>query len=213
MSSKYVRYDRIFPSRKSATVTPANWTCRPVASSTAILAEDERPRVIGFDEPFGERLIAHFVESPEHDDDVGERFLTEGREVSECRQPRHRGVRRPANDVVGEQGIQIHRCVTDLGLERLRQHVLREPLIQLLFLPGIDLSNIFGNPASSGPQGLRLGRRELLVGERARGVQLREVLELVGRVRRRRCVLHLVLVFVGWRLVVSLLSPALVAMW
>ncbi len=32
-SSKYVRNDRIFPSRKSATVTPGNWTCRPVASS------------------------------------------------------------------------------------------------------------------------------------------------------------------------------------
>ena len=34
MSSKYVRKDRIFPSRKSATVTPGNTTCRPVASST-----------------------------------------------------------------------------------------------------------------------------------------------------------------------------------
>ena len=33
-SSKYVRKDRIFPSRKSATVTPGSWTCRPVASST-----------------------------------------------------------------------------------------------------------------------------------------------------------------------------------
>jgi glutamine amidotransferase len=30
MSSKYVRKDRIFPSRKSATVTPGNWTCRPL---------------------------------------------------------------------------------------------------------------------------------------------------------------------------------------
>ena len=34
-SSKYVRKDRIFPSRKSATVKPASWTRRPVASSTA----------------------------------------------------------------------------------------------------------------------------------------------------------------------------------
>ena len=34
-SSKYDRNDRIFPSRKSATVTPANWTRRPVASRTA----------------------------------------------------------------------------------------------------------------------------------------------------------------------------------
>ncbi len=44
-----------------------------------ILAEDERPRVIGFDDPFGERLVAHFVESPEHDDDVGERRVAERR--------------------------------------------------------------------------------------------------------------------------------------
>ena len=35
MSSKYVRYDRIFPPRKSATVTPGNRTWAPVASSTA----------------------------------------------------------------------------------------------------------------------------------------------------------------------------------
>ena len=34
-SSKYVRNDRIFPSRKSATVAPASWTCRPVGSNTA----------------------------------------------------------------------------------------------------------------------------------------------------------------------------------
>ena len=30
-----------------------------------ILAEDKWPGVIGFDEPFGERLVAHFVESRE----------------------------------------------------------------------------------------------------------------------------------------------------
>src|SRR5208282_3298541 len=53
----------------------------------AISVEHERPGVIGFDEPFGERLVAHFVESPERDHDVGERFFTEGGEVSECCQP------------------------------------------------------------------------------------------------------------------------------
>ena len=90
-SSKYVRYDRIFPSRKSATVTPANWTCRPVRFQHGILVEDEWPRVIGFDEPLGERLVAHFVESAEQDDDVGERHFAESGELSECCQPRHGG--------------------------------------------------------------------------------------------------------------------------
>src|SRR5450755_1719929 len=89
----------------------------------AIRAQHERPGVIGFDEPFGERLVAHFVESPERDHDVGERFFTEGGEVSECCQPGHGGVRRPADDVVGEQGLQVNRCVTGLGPERVRQHL------------------------------------------------------------------------------------------
>ena len=57
-SSKYVRNDRIFSPRKSATVTPAIRTRRPVASNARYW-----PRVIGFDEPFGERLVAHLVES------------------------------------------------------------------------------------------------------------------------------------------------------
>ena len=87
MSSKYVRYDRIFSSRKSATVTPANWTWRPGCFQHGILAEDQGPGVIGFDEPFGERLVAHLVESSEHDGDVGEREFTEGGELSECGQP------------------------------------------------------------------------------------------------------------------------------
>src|ERR1035441_5956174 len=52
-----------------------------------ILAKHACPSVIGFDEPFGVRLVAHFVESPERDHDVGERFFTEGGEVSECCQP------------------------------------------------------------------------------------------------------------------------------
>src|ERR1039458_10490727 len=52
-----------------------------------ILAKHEWPGVIGFDEPFGECLVAHFVESPERDPDVGERFFTEGGEVSERCQP------------------------------------------------------------------------------------------------------------------------------
>src|SRR5450755_4252162 len=53
----------------------------------AILAKHERPGVIGFDEPFSERLIAHLVESPERDHDVGERCLTKGRQGSEPCQP------------------------------------------------------------------------------------------------------------------------------
>src|SRR4249919_2706845 len=44
----------------------------------------------------------------------------------------------------------------------------------------------------SRPEGLRLGRRELVVCQRARGVQLCEVFDLVGRVRRRRRILGLV---------------------
>ena len=43
--------------------------------------------MIGFDEPFGEGLVAHFVESSEHDDDVGERFFTESGELGECGSP------------------------------------------------------------------------------------------------------------------------------
>src|ERR1039458_2231610 len=46
-----------------------------------IRAEHEWPGVIGFDEPFGVRLVAHFVQPPERDHDVGERFFTEGGEV------------------------------------------------------------------------------------------------------------------------------------
>src|ERR1017187_6000072 len=52
-----------------------------------ILAEDQWPRVIGFDKPFGERLVAHFVESSEHNDHVGERDFAESGEASECCQP------------------------------------------------------------------------------------------------------------------------------
>src|SRR5271165_1537205 len=89
----------------------------------AILAQHERPGVISVDEPFGECLVAHFVDSPERDHDVGERCLTEGGEVSECCQPGHGGVRRPADDVIGEQGLQVNRCGTGLGLERVRQHL------------------------------------------------------------------------------------------
>src|SRR4249920_3103132 len=53
----------------------------------------------------------------------------------------------------------------------------------------------------SGPEYFRLGLGELLVGERARGVQLCEVLDLVGRVRRRGRILRLALLVVGRRLV------------
>ena len=80
--------------------------------------------MIGFDQPFRERLVAHFVESSQHEDDVGERDLAEGDELDERRQTRNARVRRPADDVVGEQGARIDRCHADLGLERLEQHVL-----------------------------------------------------------------------------------------
>ena len=72
----------------------------------------------------------------------------------------------------------------------------------------------------SGPKDVRLGRRELFVCQRARGVQLREVFELVGRVGRRGRILRLVLVVAGSRLVVGrclvvvpCCSPALLASW
>src|SRR5664279_68519 len=52
---------------------------------------------------------------------------------------------------------------------------------------------------------LRLGRRELVVCQRTRGVQLCEVFDLVGRVRRRRRVLRLPLIVVGRRFVLGLL--------
>ena len=42
-SSKYDRNDRIFSSRKSATVTPASWTRRPVASNDASSARTNGP--------------------------------------------------------------------------------------------------------------------------------------------------------------------------
>ena len=73
----------------------------------------------------------------------------------------------------------------------------------------------------SGPEYVRFGRGELFVCQRARGVQLREVFELVGRVRRRRRILRLVLILIlilililvlvvaGRRLVVGLLLPGL----
>src|SRR5271169_4223718 len=65
----------------------------------------------------------------------------------------------------------------------------------------------------SGPEYFRLGRRELIVCEHARGMQLCEVFDLVGRVRRRGRILRLVLaavsrcLVVGRRLVVVLLLP------
>src|SRR5664279_1481479 len=50
-----------------------------------------------------------------------------------------------------------------------------------------------------------LGGRELFVCQRARCVQLCEVFDLVGRVRRRRRILRLALVVLGRRLVLGLL--------
>ena len=57
----------------------------------------------------------------------------------------------------------------------------------------------------SGPEDLRLGRREFFVSQRARVVQLCEVLDLVGWIRRGRHGLRLVLAVVGRRLIVALL--------
>jgi hypothetical protein len=55
----------------------------------------------------------------------------------------------------------------------------------------------------SGPEGLRLGCREFVVCQRARGVQLCEVFDLICRVRRRRRILRLLLGVVGGRLIVG----------
>ena len=87
MSSKYVRYDAILPSRKSATVAPGNLTCRPRRLQFGILAENQWPRVIGFDQPLGVCLIAHFVQPSEEHDDVGECDITEGSEDRERSEP------------------------------------------------------------------------------------------------------------------------------
>src|SRR6266536_5851318 len=62
----------------------------------------------------------------------------------------------------------------------------------------------------SGPEYFRLGRRELLVCECARGVQLGEVFDLIGRVRRRGRILRLVLGVVGRRLVLLVVGRCLV---
>ena len=62
----------------------------------------------------------------------------------------------------------------------------------------------------SGPEYFRLGRRELFVGERARGVQLCEVFDLVGRVRRRGRILRLILAVAGSRLVLVVAGSRLV---
>src|SRR6266496_5348251 len=62
----------------------------------------------------------------------------------------------------------------------------------------------------SGPEYFRLGRRELIVCECARGVQLGEVFDLVGRVRRRGRILRLVLAVAGRRLVLLVVGRRLV---
>src|SRR6266496_988099 len=62
----------------------------------------------------------------------------------------------------------------------------------------------------SGPEYFRLGRRELLVCECARGVQLGEVFDLVGGVRRRGRILRLVLAVAGRRLVLLVVGRRLV---
>src|ERR1700722_4622196 len=72
-----------------------------------ILGEDQRAGVISFDQPFGIRLIAHFVQSSEKNDDVGECDLAEGGEGGEFREPRYSRIWRPTHDIVGKQGAQI----------------------------------------------------------------------------------------------------------
>src|ERR1700755_3221595 len=59
------------------------------------------------------------------------------------------------------------------------------------------------------PEYFRLGRGELVVCEHARAVQLGEVFDLVGRVRRRRRILRLVLL-VGSRQVLLVVGSRLV---
>ena len=172
-----------------------------------ILVEDEWPRVIGFDEPLGERLVAHLVESPEHDDNVGERQLPQGGELGERRQPGHGRIRRPPDDIVGEQGAQINRCAADLGLERLQQHVLarfthRDPLVPSLSTCWTSS----GNPTCvQDPRTFALASANSSSVSAPDVVQLCEVLDLVSRVRRRRRSLRFLLVVVGRRLVVGLL--------
>jgi hypothetical protein len=76
----------------------------------------------------------------------------------------------------------------------LRDSLICNPQVHVV----IGLLGVRWQPGvRSGPEDLRLGRRELVVGQRARGVQLGEVFEFVGRVRRRRRILRLLLVVAG----------------
>jgi hypothetical protein len=77
-------------------------------------------------------------------------------------------------------------------------------------VPGFGLFNIFcPSGMRSGPEYFRLGRGELVVCEHARAVQLGEVFDLVGRVRRRRRILRLVLL-VGSRQVLLVVGSRMV---
>ena len=87
MSSKYVRKERIFRFAEVGHGEAGQLDMPSRCLQHGILIEDQWPGVIGFDAPFCERLVAHFVESSDHDHDVREREFTEGREVSECSQP------------------------------------------------------------------------------------------------------------------------------
>src|SRR5664279_5018185 len=75
---------------------------------------------------------------------------------------------------------------------------LRDSLI------GLPVPVFWQSGVRSRADGLRLGGREFCVCQRPRCVQLCEMFDLVGRVRRWRCILVLALV-VGGRLVVGLL--------
>src|ERR1700722_5479951 len=71
---------------------------------------------------------------------------------------------------------------------------LRDSLITVSILSFDAFQDFWQSGLSSGPEDLRLGGRELLVCERAGGVELREVLDLVCRVCRWRRIL-------GWAVV------------
>ena len=63
MSSKYVRNDRIFAVAEVGHGDAGQPDVPSGCFQRAVLAEHERPGVIGFDEPFGVRLVAHFEET------------------------------------------------------------------------------------------------------------------------------------------------------
>jgi hypothetical protein len=69
-------------------------------------------------------------------------------------------------------------------LSAIESTSLRDPPISSLHPRGRRLAPRFdGHDRRSDPERLRLGRRELLVAQRARGVQLGQVFDLIRRIR------------------------------